>query len=81
MADIDKEKRKVKKMVPSEKRIMKHKALQKAKEIEKKKIPGARHEAHELENLMEEAEKARKMLKPQWYLKKTEIEKKLKKKK
>lgn len=75
MADAEEEKRKAKKMMPSEKRIMKQKALQKAKEIEKKRVPGPRHELHEIEEFMEESEEAKKLLKPQWYLKKSKKKK------
>jgi len=78
---IKDEKRKARKLLSSEERIIKHKALHKAKEIENKKIPTAKQELKEMEQFIDESEDAKKLLKPQWYLKKTDIEKKEKSKK
>jgi len=69
-------------MTPEE-RIEKEKALQRAKKLEKEEIPTEKKELEEVEEFMEESEEAKKLLKPAWYLKKTDIEKskKIKKRK
>jgi len=54
----------------AEKRIEKEKALQRAKKIEKRKIPTAQDEANEMTDFMKASEKAKKLLKPAWFLKK-----------
>lgn len=78
--DVEKEKRMLKKIMPPEKRIEEQKALQKAKEIENEIIPGKKQELREGKKFMEESEQAKSLLKPQWYLKKTDVEKKKKNK-
>ena len=60
--EIEKEKRRVKKIMPSEKRIEEEKALQKAKELEKDMVPTGEEELKEVEEFMDEAESARKLL-------------------
>lgn len=67
--EVEKEKRRVKKLMPTEKRIEEEKALHKAKELEKDLVPTGEEELEEVEEFMEEAESARKLLKPTWYLK------------
>ncbi|MBN2111503.1 hypothetical protein JW707_00220 [Candidatus Woesearchaeota archaeon] len=62
--DIEKEKRRLKKLMPAEKRIEEEKALQRAKELEKKHVPTGREELEEFEEFAEESEHARKLLKP-----------------
>jgi len=68
--EVEEEKRKVKKIMPPEKRIEEQKALHKAKEIEEEHVPTGKEELEEVEEFMEESEHARKLLKPAWYLKK-----------
>jgi len=70
MAKKSDEQLKAKKLTTSESRIAKEKALQKAKELEKKKIPTAKDEFGEMKDFMKESERAKKLLKPAWYLKK-----------
>lgn len=74
--EIEKEKRKVKKLMPPEKRINEQKALHRAKELEKEHPPTAKEEVKEMKEFMEESESARKLLKPAWYLKKVKKKKK-----
>jgi hypothetical protein len=68
--EIEKEKRRIKKLLPPEKRIEEHKALQKSKKLEKEHVPSSEEELEEMEEFSEEAESARDLLKPAWYLKK-----------
>lgn len=73
--DVEKEKRRLKKLMPPEKRVEEHKALHKAKELEKGHVPTAKDELEEMEEFGEESEKARKLLRPAWYLKKSKKKK------
>lgn len=60
--DIDKEKRNARKLLSAEERIAEEKALQRAKELEKKHIPSPKEELNEIKKLVKEAEHARKLL-------------------
>ena len=75
--EIEKEKRKVKKLMPPEKRIEEQKALMKAKELEKEHISTRKEELEEMGEFAEEAETVRKLLKPIWYLKESKKKKKI----
>ncbi len=80
-AEIEEEKRKLKQLMPTEKRVEEQRALHKAKELEKKRIPSGREESKEVHKFMAAAENARKLLSPAWYLQKSkEVLKKNKKK-
>jgi hypothetical protein len=61
---VEDEKRELKKLMPPDKRIEEHKALQVAGELEKRKIPSKKEETEEVEGFMEESVHARKLLKP-----------------
>lgn len=76
--EIEKEKRRLKKLMPAEKRIEEQKALRKAKELEKKHVPTEKEESEEVHEFMEDADAVRKLLKPAWYLK-SKKKKKIKK--
>lgn len=62
--DVEKEKRRVKKLMPVEKRIEEEKALQMSKKLEKEHVSTASEELNEVEEFMDEAESARKLLDP-----------------
>ena len=70
MAKKSEEELKAKNLTSSESRIAKEKALQKAKELEKQKVPTAKGELEEVKDFMKESERAKKLLKPAWFLKK-----------
>ncbi len=80
-AEVEEEKRKLKQLMPAAKRVEEQRALHKAKELEKKRIPSGREESKEVHGFMAAAEQARKLLSPAWYLqkKKTKNKKKIKK--
>jgi hypothetical protein len=80
-AEIEEEKRKLKQLMPPEKRVAEQRALHKAKELEKKRIPSRKEESKEIHGFMAAAEKAKKLLSPAWYLQKSKIKKKKNKKK
>ena len=73
--DVEKEKRRLKKIMTPDKRVEEQKALHEAKELEKKHVPTAEEELEEMEEFAEESERARKILKPAWYLKKSKKKK------
>lgn len=64
------EKRKARNLVSPDQRIEEQKALQRAKELEKKHVPTAKDEFDEIKELVNESESAKKLLKSSWYIKK-----------